>query len=87
VSEIKRKKGEPFEVFLRRVKQEWQRSGKLLQAKKVQFFDPPKSKNIRRQQAISRSKIIAKTEYLKKIGRLSEETDQFGRDRRNKRGK
>jgi len=38
VSEIKRKKGESFEGFIRRVKRQWLRSGKLIQAKKVQFY-------------------------------------------------
>jgi len=79
VSEIKRKKGESFEGFMRRVKQQWQRSGKILQARKVQYFLPSKSKNVERKQAVSRAKLISKINYLKKVGKLPEEETRFKR--------
>lgn len=82
VSEIKRKKNESFESFFRRVKTQWQRSGKILQAKKIQFFTPKKSKNSRRKFAVNKSQLISKTNYLRKIGRLSEEEE--GYDKKNK---
>ncbi len=73
MSEVKRKKNESFEAFFRRVKTQWQKSGKILQAKKIQFFTPKKSKNARRKYAINKSEMISKTTYLRKIGKLSAE--------------
>lgn len=69
----KRRKNESFEAFMRRVKKRWQQSGKLLQVKKIQFYEPEKSRNTRRSSALHRLKVKAKMEYLKKIGRLPEE--------------
>lgn len=82
VSEIKRKKNESFEAFFRRVKTQWQRSGKILQAKKIQFFTPKKSKNSRRKFTVGKVQMIAKTNYLRKIGKLPEEEETY--DNRNK---
>lgn len=79
VSEIKRKKGESFEAFIRRVKRRWMESGKLLQARKIQFFVPSKSKNLQKNQAVQRSQKISKTNYLRKIGKLPPEEDKFKR--------
>ena len=73
VSEIRRKKGESFETFIRRVKVIWKRSGKILQAKKVQYYIPHKSKNVVRQQTINRLKNATRLEYLRKIGKLPAE--------------
>ncbi len=78
MSELKRKRGESFEGFIRRVKRQWQKSGKLLQAKKIQFYSPKKSKNLQRKQAVNKSKLISKTNYLRKIGKLPAEEDKFG---------
>ncbi len=82
MSEIKRKKNESFEGFMRRVKQTWLKSGKILQAKKVRFFIPDKSKNVKRKQAVSRAQKISKTNYLRKIGKLPPEEEKFGRSKR-----
>lgn len=79
MSELKRKRGESFEGFIRRVKRQWQRSGKLLQAKKVKFYTPKKSKNVQRKQSVGRVKMISKTNYLRKIGKLPPEEDRFKR--------
>jgi len=73
VSEIKRKKGESFDAFLRRVKRRWQQSGKLLQARKIQFFEEKKSKNEQNKNRVKYIKKVAKTEYLRKTGRLRED--------------
>ncbi len=73
VAEIKRKKTESFEAFMRRVKKRWQQSGKILQVKKIRFYDPGKSKNMNRKSALHRLTVAGKIEYLKKIGRLPEE--------------
>ncbi len=79
VSEIKRKKGESFEGFIRRVKRQWQKSGKILQAKKIQFHVPTKSKNVNRKKTVSKAKQDSKTAYLRKIGKMPPEEKRFGR--------
>jgi len=84
VSEIKRKKGESFDAFMRRVKRRWQQSGKLLQARKVKFFVPKKSKNLQRKSAVRKVKLISKITYLRKIGKLPEEEDKFDRNNRRR---
>lgn len=83
MSEVKRKKNESFEAFFRRVKTQWQKSGKILQAKKIQFFNPKKSKNARRKYAVDKAQMISKTNYLRKLGRLSEE--ELGFDKKTKK--
>ncbi len=85
MSEIKRKKNESFESFFRRVKTQWQKSGKILQAKKIQFFTPKKSKNTRRKYTVGKIHMITKMNYLRKTGRLSAEDENF--DNKNKKGK
>lgn len=83
MSEVKRKKGESFEAFIRRVKRQWQQSGKLLQVKKVQFFTPTRSKNLRRKSTVQRLKMIERVNYLRKIGKLPpEEEAKFNKKRR-----
>lgn len=72
VSEIKRKKNESFEAYIRRVKKRWQQSGKVLQVKKIRYFEKDKSRTTRRRSALHRLAVSAKMEYLKKIGRLPE---------------
>lgn len=74
MSEIKRKKNESFESFIRRVKKRWQQSGKVLQVKKIQFHERKKSRNMRRRSALHRMQVADKMVYLKKIGRLPEDT-------------
>ena len=81
MADLKRKKNESFEGFIRRVKQQWQRSGTILQARKIKYFTPKKSKNFNKNQAVSRSKLISKTEYLQKTGKLPVD------DRKNRRGR
>lgn len=86
VSEIKRKKNESFESFFRRVKTQWQRSGKILQAKKIQYFISKPSRNSRRNYAVNKAHMIAKTNYLRKMGRLSdEELELENKNNKNKK--
>lgn len=73
MSEIKRRKGESFESFIRRVKRRWLQSGKLLEARKVQFFEEKKSKNLRKNKKVEFLQKVSKTNYLRKIGRLPAE--------------
>ncbi len=80
MSEIKRKRGESFESFIRRVKRRWVQSGKLLQARKVQYFEDKKSKNLRSKKRVELLHKVSKTNYLRKIGRLpAEEETTFKR--------
>lgn len=72
MSEIKRRKNESFEAFIRRVKKRWKQSGKILQVKKIQFHSKEKSKNMRKKSALHKLDVAKKLEYLKKIGRLPE---------------
>lgn len=76
--ELKRKKGETFESFFRRFTRQLQRSGRLFQARKVRFYERPKSRTRLREDAQTRSEIRSKREYLRKIGKLPEE-DQYRR--------
>jgi len=73
----KRKTNESFEAFMRRTKKLWQTSGKLFQVRKVQYFEEPRSKNMRKKKAVRNMKIASKTEYLRKTGRLPEEEHTF----------
>lgn len=68
--ELKRKKGESFEAFIRRTKRQWQTSGIMLEARKVQFFVPKKSKNVQKKQSVAYAQKLSKQAYLEKIGRL-----------------
>ena len=79
MSDIKRKKGESFEAFLRRVKRRWIQSGRILEARKQKHFVPKKSKNVQRNSAVRKAAMISKTNYLRKIGRLPQEEQRFGR--------
>lgn len=75
MSDIKRKKGESFDVFLRRVKRRWLMSGKNTEARKKQYFIPEPSRNERRKHAVKRSQLTVRTNYLKKIGRIKDDED------------
>lgn len=83
VSDIKRKKGESFEGFMRRVKQQWQRSGKLLEARKGQYFERKPNKGNKKKQALSKLKTQTKLAYLKKTGKLTAKEDKYF-NKRNK---
>lgn len=73
MSEIKRRKVESFEAYMRRVKKRWQQSGKILQVKKIRFFDRDKNRNMRRKSALHRLNIQSKIEYLTKTGQMPED--------------
>ena len=74
VAEIKRKKGESFESLVRRFNRKVQQSGKQIQTRKIRFHKPDKSRNLQRDSALRRMEIRKMREYLKKIGRLEEDT-------------
>ena len=73
--EIKRKKGETFESFLRRFNKRLQQSGKILTARKTRFHEKDKSRNLKKMIALKRREIRDKKEYLKKIGRIKEDNN------------
>lgn len=73
MAEIKRKKNESFEAFMRRVKKRWQQSGKILQVKKIRYYAGSQSKARRKKSALHKIQISEKMEYLRKIGKLPEE--------------
>lgn len=74
MSEIKRKKGESFEAFLRRFQNRMRESGKILQAKKIRFRRHEPNKNQRRKSTLERRRRTLLRDYMKKIGKLKEET-------------
>jgi len=72
--ESKRKKDESFESFLRRFNKRLQQSGNLLKARKLKHREAKKSRNRQKESALVARKMRSKAEYLKKIGKLKEET-------------
>lgn len=73
MAEVRRKKGESFESFMRRFSKKVQQSGRLLQVRKIRFHSKKKNKTAARAAASRRAEITAKRDYLKKIGKLVEE--------------
>lgn len=74
MSEIKRKKGESFEAYMRRMKREWKNSGVILQAKKMKNFAKKPSKNVQQKQSVRGMHKASKIAYLTKTGKMKEET-------------
>ena len=72
--EVKRKNGESFEALVRRFTKKTIQSGKILQAKKVRYYDKKKTKRAMRESALRRNKVSNKIEYLKRIGKIDEFT-------------
>lgn len=76
VTEVKRKRGESFEGFLRRFNKRVQQSGKILQAKKVRFRKDALSKTKNKESALRRETIKSKREYLIKTGKIREDLEK-----------
>lgn len=68
--EVKRREGESFESLLRRFNRKIQQSGVLVRARKIQFYEPPKSRNLARVSARRRAELTEAREELKKMGKL-----------------
>ncbi len=77
--EVKRKDNESFDSLLRRFNRKIQQSGVLIRARKIRFFQSPKSRNLQRVAARRRTQIKAEKEELKKQGKLVVPTRRFGR--------
>lgn len=72
--ESKRKKGENFESFLRRFNKRLIQSQTLKEARKRRVKQPNINKAKQKTRALVGKKLHSKREYLKKIGKLPEET-------------
>jgi ribosomal protein S21 len=72
VVEVKKKDGESFESLIRRFSRRTLQSGRLLQAKKIRFFQKEASDLMKKESALRRKDAKAKRDYLKRIGKLDE---------------
>ena len=75
--EVKKKDNESFESLLRRFNRKIQQSGVLVRARKIRFFESPKSRNLQKVAARRRSQIKAQKEELKRMGKPTPR--KFGR--------
>jgi len=67
--EVKRKDNESFESLLRRFNRKVQQSGVLVRARKTRYFQPKKSRNLKRTAAQRRSELKEVREELKRLGK------------------
>ena len=78
--EVKRKDNESFESLLRRFNRKVQQSGVLVRARKTRFFEPGKSRNLKRAAAQRRSQIKEEKEEQKRLGKPIK-TNKYSRRR------
>lgn len=76
--EVRRKDNESFESLLRRFNRKIQQSGVLIRARRIRFFESPKSRNLQKVAARRRAQIRAEKEEIK---RLTRPTKRYGRGR------
>jgi small subunit ribosomal protein S21 len=77
--EVKKKDHESLDGLLRRFHRKVQQSGVIIQAKKVRYYERPKSKQRQRKEAIRRTELREERDTLKKLGKLEERThERFG---------
>jgi ribosomal protein S21 len=76
--EVKKKDNESFESLMRRFHRKVQQSGVVQRARKIRFFESPKSRNLQRVAARRRSQIKQQKEELKKLGKPVP-TKRYGR--------
>ena len=77
--EVKKKDGESFESLLRRFNRKIQQSGVLVRARKIRFYEPGRSRNLLREDALRRAANREKREELKKLGKLPVFGNRFKR--------
>lgn len=77
--EVSRREGESMGSLLRRFARRVQQNGVLLKARRIRFYEKPKSKRERRRNALFREDLKKKSEKLRKLGVLEEES--FSRPR------
>ncbi|MCX6785416.1 MAG: 30S ribosomal protein S21 [Candidatus Komeilibacteria bacterium] len=73
--EVKKKDNESFESLIRRFTRKTIQSGKIIQAKKIRFYQKPISKRAQKAKALRREEIKKQREYLRKIGKLDDILD------------
>lgn len=71
--ESKRKRGESFEVFLRKFNKRLLQSGKLYEVRQRQHQKKKPNKTLQKKRALVGREIFQEREYLKKIGKYKEE--------------
>lgn len=77
--EVKKKEHESLDSLLRRFHRKVQQSGIIVQAKKIRYYERPKSKTRKRTDAIRRSELKKERDTLRKLGKLEERSqDRFG---------
>ena len=76
---VEKNDGESNESLIRRFVRKVQTSGRLIQAKKNMFVQPKPNKRQLRQSAIRKKKIEEEKDYLRKIGKLEDNKDKYGR--------
>lgn len=74
--EVKKKDNESFESLLRRFNRKIQQSGVLVRARKIRFYESPKSRNLQKVAARRRAQIKQQKEELKKF---SKPVKKYGR--------
>ncbi len=74
--EVKVKVNESFEKLVRRFTKKIIQSGKLIQARKIRFNTKLKNARKRKAGALHRVKVQDNREYLRKIGKIDEPTNQ-----------
>jgi len=74
MTEFKRNKGESFESFLRRFNRSLIKSRKLVEVRKRQYHKKDKNRTQQKTSALIGIKIKTKNEYLKKVGKIKEDT-------------
>lgn len=72
--EFRRKKGENFESFLRKFNKSLIKSRKLNEARSRKFKQSKLNKNKQKERALIGKKYREQREYLRKIGKLKEDT-------------
>lgn len=68
--EVKRKENESFDSLLRRFNRKIQQSGVLVRARKTRFFEPVKSRNLQRKNALGRMALKEIREEMKRSGKV-----------------
>jgi len=72
--EFKAKKGESFEGLLRRFNRRLLQSKKLFKVRECRYAKPSKSRSEQKKSALIGLKYKSQKEYLRKTGKLKEET-------------
>jgi ribosomal protein S21 len=71
--ESKRKKGESFEVFLRKFNKRLLQSRKLKEVRARQYVTQKRNKAAQKKRALVGRKLFTEREYLRKTGKLKED--------------